>query len=380
LIPSGFVKINEGTTELMVPESFCRKGPGTKTGEVFYNRQMEFGRDISVMLGREVFTEGARILDGLAATGARGLRLANECGVKAEFVLNDRSLSAAVLMKQNADLNSLGHIRITCMDLRSLLAEEQFDYIDIDPFGSPIDFIDAAVQSCRNKGVIALTATDTAPLYGTYPKTCLRRYGALSAKSPFAHETGLRIMIGQTVRAAASHDRTCEPMLCYHADHYFRCYLRIMNGAAKADLAIKKLGFARYEKGSLERSIEMENPEQEFAGPLWTGELHSRELLEKMRATGDLGTAPRCDKMLEVWREEQKAPPLFYRVDEFAKMTKHSPPRLVEFVSRLREKDEKASRTHFDPKGFKTDLPVGEIIRIFKNPPRECGKLSKSNV
>jgi tRNA (guanine26-N2/guanine27-N2)-dimethyltransferase len=169
-------------------------------------------------------------------------------------------------------------------------------------------------------------------------------------------------------------------VLCYHADHYFRSYLRIVNGASRADSAIKKLGFARYEKGSLERSIERENPDGELAGPLWTGELHSRELLEKMRATGDLGTAPRCDKMLEVWREEQGAPPLFYKVDEFAKKTKHSPPRLVDFVSCLRERDAKASRTHFDPKGFRTSLPVDEIIRIFKNPPRGHGKPSKSNV
>src|SRR4030042_1630965 len=107
---SGLTQVREGTPDLRVPEGHSKKGPGTKTGEIFYNRQMEFGRDVSVMFGRVAFKEGQAILDGLAATGARGLRLANECGVRADFQLNDRDLRAAVLMKQNAELNSLGHV------------------------------------------------------------------------------------------------------------------------------------------------------------------------------------------------------------------------------------------------------------------------------
>ena len=58
MMPDGFAKVREGITDLLVPESFCRKGPGTRTGEVFYNRQMEFSRDISVVFGREIFKEG----------------------------------------------------------------------------------------------------------------------------------------------------------------------------------------------------------------------------------------------------------------------------------------------------------------------------------
>jgi len=366
LMRSGLVKVKEGTTELLVPEEFCRRGPGTRTGEVFYNRQMEFSRDISVMFGREVFREGQRILDGLAASGARGLRLANECGVRAEFELNDRDLRAAVLMKENAELNSLGHVAVHCRDLRSLLADEQFDYIDIDPFGTPVDFIDSAVQSCRNKGVIALTATDTAPLYGAYPKTCLRRYGSLSAKSPFAHETGLRILIGFVAREAAQHDRAIEPLLCYHADHYFRCFLRIQNGAARADAVMRKLGYASFDRASLSREVTSDREDARNAGPLWTGQLSSKELLETMKATGDLGTAGRCSKMLEVWREEVGMPPLFYSMDEFARKTKLAPPKLVDFVEFLKETEVKASRTHFDPKGFRADAPAPELIALYE--------------
>ena len=366
MIPSGFETVREGTTDLLVPESFCKKGPGTKTGVVFYNRQMEFSRDVSVMVGREVFKEGQRILDGLAASGARGLRLANECGVRADFTLNDRDLRAAVLMKQNADMNSLRNVQIQCRDLRGLLADEQFDYIDIDPFGSPVDFIDSAVQSCRNRGVLAITATDTAPLYGTYPKTSLRRYGSLSAKSPFAHETGLRILVGFVVREAAKHDRAVEPILCYHVDHYFRCNFRIVNGAGRADSALKKMGFASFDRATLKRSVSTDMEHENDAGPLWIGDLFSKELLMSMRATGDLGTSTRCSRILETWRDEVDMPPLFYGMDELARKTKLAPPKLLDFVEHLRDSGSRASRTHFDPKGLKTDLTAPMLLNRYK--------------
>ena len=363
---SSLAKVIEGTTELLVPEAFCKKGPGTRTGEVFYNRQMEFSRDVSVVFGRAVFKDGDKVLDGLAASGARGLRLANETGVRADFVLNDRNLAAAVLMKENASTNSLDHVRVVCRDLRALLAEEQFDYIDIDPFGTPVDFVNAAVQNVRNGGTVAITSTDTAPLYGTYPRTSLRRYGALSQRSPFAHETGVRILAGFMVREAARHDRACEPLLCYHADHYFRCYFRIVNGAARADAAVKRLGYAHFDKTSLDRGVLAERADKADAGPLWTGPLLSKDLLAGMKVTKDLGTSPRCEKYLALWTEEAQAPPLFYKLDELAKRTKHSPPKLNAMVEALAEGGHRASRTHFDPKGLKTDASVEELLRIFK--------------
>ncbi len=368
--PSGLSSVREGVTELLVPGNYNKSGPGSRTGDVFYNRQMEFGRDISVMFGRVVFQTGQKILDGLAASGARGLRLANECGVRAEFVLNDRNLAAAVLMKQNADQNSLGHVRIECRDLRSLLADEQFDYIDIDPFGTPVDFIDSAVQSCRNNGYIAVTATDTAPLYGTYPKTCLRRYGAYSQRSPFAHETGLRILLGYIIRQAGAHDRAAEPVLSYHADHYFRCYLRVRNGAAKADALLRKLGYVDYDSKSMKRTFGSQRKNPGNAGPLWTGAMFSREVLIEMKATGDLGTSTRSGRALEVWREEADSPALFFSVDELARRTKLSPPKLVDFVDYLKSKGADASRTHFDPKGVKTDLSCAKLLAAYKRFPR----------
>lgn len=361
-------RIREGSTELLVPPSFCRKGPGKHTGEVFYNRQMEFGRDVSVMLTRGTFDAKDRVLDGLAATGARGVRMANEGRSGASFLLNDRSQEAVDIITRNVELNGLvGDVDVSCMDLRSLLAEERFSYIDIDPFGTPVEFIDSAVQSCRNRGVVAVTATDTAPLCGTYPRTSSRRYGARAYRSDYCHETGLRILIGYLAREAAKHDRGCVPLLCYSADHYFRCHVRIDKGARKADHALSQLGYAVHDPATLERRIIKGSPQEGavYAGPLWVGDIHDRDTLASLKPTDDLGTSRRLEKMTALWRGEVGAPPLHYLVDELARATKHSPPKMSILIDTLRGAGSEATPTHFDPKGFKTGLPFNDVVRLY---------------
>lgn len=361
-------RVHEGSTDLLVPRSFCRKGPGKNTGEVFYNRQMEFGRDVSVVLARAVFRNGDRVLDGLAATGARGIRMANESSTGASFFLNDRNEEAFDLMRRNVELNGLtDDVSLSCMDLRALLSEERFAYIDIDPFGTPVEFIDAALQSCRGGGIVAVTATDTAPLCGTYPRTTLRRYGARALRNSFCHETGLRILLGYMAREAAKHDRGCAPLLCYSADHYVRCHLRIEKGARKADDTLGKLGYLLYDPKTLSRKAVSERPAEGdvFAGPLWTGDIHDPETIASLKPTSELGCSRRLEKMVALWQGELGLPPLHYVVDELARMTKCHPPKMSVLVDTLRETGSRAALTHFDPKGFKTDRPFDEVVRGF---------------
>ena len=45
----------------------------------------------------------------------------------------------------------------------------------VDPFGSPVPFIQSAIRGCRRKGILAITATDTAPLAGAHAPKCRRR-------------------------------------------------------------------------------------------------------------------------------------------------------------------------------------------------------------
>jgi tRNA G26 N,N-dimethylase Trm1 len=78
--PPELEEIVEGSTRLLVPRERTKRGPGRRSS-AFYNESMRVNRDIAVMvLGTISKPEGnrLRVLDGLASTGALGLRLANE--------------------------------------------------------------------------------------------------------------------------------------------------------------------------------------------------------------------------------------------------------------------------------------------------------------
>ena len=84
--------IVEGKTGVLVlKKKFSKKGPGSKDKGPFYNPAMELNRDLSVILIQWLVNgskKHVKLLDGLAASGIRGIRLANE--VEGDFV--DRSV------------------------------------------------------------------------------------------------------------------------------------------------------------------------------------------------------------------------------------------------------------------------------------------------
>ena len=70
---------------------------------------------------------------------------AEECSV----VLNDRSKSAYEVIQRNIRLNGVdGVAKASNEDANVLLHRFRFDLVDLDPFGSPAPFLDAACKSC----------------------------------------------------------------------------------------------------------------------------------------------------------------------------------------------------------------------------------------
>ena len=50
--------------------------------------------------------------------------------------------------------------------------EKEFDVVDLDPYGSPSIFLDSAVQSLSEGGLLSCTATDMAVLCGNNGEVC----------------------------------------------------------------------------------------------------------------------------------------------------------------------------------------------------------------
>ncbi len=100
----------------------------------------------------------------MGATGVRGLRVANEIGIP--VTINDRDPATMPLIQENVTRSGLP-VTVTCRDACSLLFEQAFDAVDIDPFGTPAPFIDAGIRGCRC--FLLVTATDTdSSLRGTF--------------------------------------------------------------------------------------------------------------------------------------------------------------------------------------------------------------------
>ncbi len=258
---------------------------------VFYNPDMETNRTITIDLLNSLEKAGMKIALPMAASGIRGVRMLKELySDKIEKVFfNDMKQDAIEQVMNNLELNKLNmnKVSLSVMDANAFLLNNKFfDYIDIDPFGSPNPFLDSAIKRLKHKGILAVTATDTAPLCGTYPKACHRKYFAQPVRNHMMHETGLRILIRKVQLMAAQYDNALIPILSYYHLHYFRIFFVIKKNQKKmVDEIIKKHKYIVFDKNEFRIS---EKPEGNYAGPLWIGKLQDELILKKIKTKNKL--------------------------------------------------------------------------------------------
>lgn len=359
--------IIEGKTNILVYQANkSKKGPGTKEGLPFYNPSMELNRDLSVLVCQWFVNNNKKhniILDGLAASGIRGIRFANEVVGDFEITINDFNPESYELIKENIKNLKLKNLRALDKNLNTLLSEDKFDYIDIDPFGSPVYFIDSAMRSISNYGIIAVTSTDTATLCGTYPKVCFRRYGAIPYHSISMKEIGIRILLGVICREAGKYDKGIKPIVSYCTDHYFRAYVQIINGTGRANDSMKNYSTVK------STDLFPQKKDNFDIGPLWLGKIQNKKILTELRTIlfeKKLNTKNELWKLLDLLEEEADAPNFFYETDKLASKFKKSPPKMDVIFKKLKEKGYNSFRTHFSSTGFKTNAPKSEIEKVFK--------------
>ncbi|TKS68644.1 tRNA (guanine(26)-N(2))-dimethyltransferase [Collichthys lucidus] len=173
---------------------------------------------VTVTVG-EKYEHGLRVLEGLAASGLRSVRFALEVPGLQSVTANDFSTKAAALIARNAQYNGVSHLlQASCRDASMLMYEmrgkkERYDVIDLDPYGSPASFLDAAVQAVTEGGLLCITCTDMAVLAGNSGETCYSKYGAVSIKAKYCHEMALRIILHSLDQRAAVYQRYIQPLL-----------------------------------------------------------------------------------------------------------------------------------------------------------------------
>ncbi|NJE06061.1 tRNA (guanine(26)-N(2))-dimethyltransferase [Thermococcus sp. M36] len=373
------VEVSEGLVRVLVP-----KAERIYDAPVFYNPVMALNRDISVLAVK--LLEPKTALDALSATGIRGIRYALETPAE-EVWLNDINPEAFNLILKNVRLNlgvdgeRISEKRIAFRgekevvanldDANRLMAEKfrYFDFLDLDPFGSPVEFLDTALRSIRRRGVLAVTATDTGVLCGAYRHACLRKYLANPIRGELCHEAGLRILIGTVVRYAAKYDLGVDVLLAYYRDHYFRAFLRLKSGARKADESLSNLGYLRQDESGgfeYERGFLPEKPKAH--GPLWLGPLKSQGFVEDLlKAAREHPLAHKKTlPFLELLAGELDVP-FHYDTHALARRNGLQARKLAEMIEILRGKGYSATKTHFSPVALKTDAPFEEVLGVLKS-------------
>lgn len=369
------MEVVEGTTRLEVPATEHRLGPKAREGAPFYNPAMRVARDVSVLLLKSLALSDKRpwrICDAMAATGARGLRLANEVpGTKVQ--LNDANPASIQLAQQNAKRLGLRNVDFRVGRLESHLAAEEYDWVDLDPFGTPAPFIDVAMLSVTEGGVVAVTATDRATLSGVYPDACLRRYNAKPHRGPCMPELAARILLGAVVRAAGRRDRGATPLLAYCTEHFARVYVRVHGGPREGDEAAARMGYAVFRKDGTHGVAPQPEPGAGWAGPLWTGPLSDPSLVAAMAqaAAKDETVGAPAKRLVQRLSEEAGAPPLYYTVDDLTRRQQLNAPRIERVIESARSAGHVAVRTHFSPRGIKTDAGPYQL-RQWLNPVKDA--------
>jgi tRNA (guanine26-N2/guanine27-N2)-dimethyltransferase len=356
----------EGGIDLTVPEQ-----PDAGIGEgVFFNPEQELNRDLTVAVLRAVRERDGHgsYLDAHAATGVRGVRAAGE---DYDVTLCDRDPDAGALCRTNLDRNGLDG-KVENRDANALLSENRFDVVDLDPFGTPMPFADAAFRGARH--LVCVTATDTAPLCGAHKASGVRSYSAVPQNTEYHAEMGLRILLGALVRTAARYDVGATPVLSHASRHYVRTYLSLSRRASDANDAIDRLGYVHHCFSCLHRDTQegliARPPEAcpacggrvRTAGPLWLGPAHDTDFLARVREhiTDEMGTADRARDLLETLDGELDRT-THYDQHRLCKQWSRSASAMDDFLARLRAAGFAASRAHYGGTAFKTDATVAEI-------------------
>ncbi|MCW4054249.1 MAG: tRNA (guanine(10)-N(2))-dimethyltransferase [Candidatus Bathyarchaeota archaeon] len=378
--------IKEGKVRVVVPklESF-KKQPADyapSKAPVFYNPIMELNRDVSVLvfqayqrlISKEIF-----VCDPLTGSGIRGIRYATEIHDVKKVVASDINESSFNLAKSNVHLNGMQDlVTVEHKDANCLLScygapRRRFDIVDIDPFGSPVPYLDSAVRALRNKGLLATTATDLAPLCGVHPKACVRKYGGKPLRTEYCHELAVRLLAGCIATVAAKQDIGVRIVFVHSSDHYIRVYAQIDYGAKKADASVKSLGyvlhcfncFHRETTRKLSTKFFEKCPEcgskMNWAGPLWLEKIFDPQFCDAIGQGNRriaLRNSAKISRLATLAKKEAGAPTTYYVIDKISNKL-HSPvPSMASMLRTLQDKGFEAIPTHFNSRGVRSDAPA----------------------
>jgi len=384
LLHSDLIEIREGNTRLLVPSDSLLQQIPPKI-PVFFNPRARWNRDLSIVFYKafSLNTRARSFADAFCGTGSRGIRVAVEIPSIEKVFLNDINPTAIDLAKSNALINHIEHktnfsVNEVCNFMIPTIRsrEARYDIIDIDPFGSPITFVDCVLRSINRNGLISFTATDTAVLCGVYPQVCYRKYLGWPLRNEYSNEIALRLLISSIAFTASKYDMAISPIFSHSDQHYLRTYIKVKLSSSEANKLASSIGFIKhcFKCGNRDTLSELPSRNCDFCdaicslgGPLWIGDIQNKLFLELAKKTSTLHCTndEKILDLLDIAIQEIEYP-TYYHVDKLASSAKTSPPKLYMLVEKLRASGFLASKTILDNGGLKTNARVSELIKLIK--------------
>lgn len=408
---------------------------------------------------RESSVPPIRILDALSATGLRALRYAKELPFATSITANDMDSKAVKSMKIHIKYNDVSS-KVTPVTGNALThmysvahpppyahgphhVPAKYDVIDLDPYGTAVPFLDAALQALNDGGMLCVTCTDSGVFASCgYSEKTFALYGGLPVKGLHSHEAGLRLIAHAVAMTGAKYGIAIEPLLSLSIDFYARLFIRVRRSPAEVKFlggktmlvyecdagcgawTTQMIGRNHQSQGkngttnwkhsmsqgpTADKLCEHCGSKTHVAGPMWAGPLHNAAFIEKVldhgrSANKDIyATTPRIEGMLETALEEliiteykseeksgllfpQVAPssidptPFFFMPSALAKVIHCQSPNEAAFKGALRHAGYRATRSHCRPGSIKTNAPWSFIWNVMREWIAQKAPIVESNI
>ncbi len=366
-------------TDVLITNEMIEEGQVKfKTGGSFYNPHMELNRTMSSLCVGTL--DELNVCDGMTASGIRGLRYAKENQNVKSINFVDANRNIIPFIEQNVKLNNITNANVYCDNILTHLTQfHDYNFIELDPYGSPAPYISSAFSSfasnCSLKQpYLSVTATDTAVLHGAHHRATPKIYHAIPSKHLFMYEHGLRLLLGYIARVGHEYDYSIEPVMSFSHRHYVKVIMQVKRGAISAreqemnDLGYIKLNTKTFEYSGIPLkqvySSGLEKKENEIlSGPIFLAELHKPKHIKHMLNLAKDRGETKAEKILELMKTEKGL--MYYDLHYIARQLKSGPPKTMYIVDKLNELGFYAAPTHFTPLGVRTNAPVKELIGLF---------------
>ncbi|XP_061832060.1 TRMT1-like protein isoform X3 [Nerophis lumbriciformis] len=235
--------------------------------DTYFNRKMKSNRQLVFCSLAALAKERNRLecLDAFGATGIAGLQWAKHLHNAVKVTITDISEICVKMIKENCQLNQIQvdrgsegpeccedapgevegeavtAVEVVKMDANVMMHLRAFDYIHLDPFGTAVNYLDAAFRNVRNMGIVSVTSTDTGSLYAKSPNVTLRHYSTHIVRTEYYKELAARIVLATVARAAARCNKGIDVLLAVALEHFVLVVVRVLRGPTQADESAKKL-------------------------------------------------------------------------------------------------------------------------------------------